>query len=154
MKNTIEFNSYNENFILSNMFPVMLEYRGMRFYGVDCLYHYLLFYQHPNIQNKILKKSVGICGNYQAKKIANENKDLINNITDIQRINLLKKCMRLKYEQSQYCRDFLLSTENKTLVELAFWGDTFWGCTKRNDEYIGENHCGKLLMEIREEFQK
>ncbi|MDE6089848.1 MAG: NADAR family protein [Duncaniella sp.] len=153
MNNTIAFNSYNEHFLLSNMYPVVIEYKGMKYYGVDNLYHYLLFFQHPGVQSKIMKKSKGICANYQAKKISEDNKELIKGITDSQKVNLLKKCMRLKYEQSQHCKDYLLSTENKQLIEFAYWGDTFWGCTLKNGEYVGENNCGKILMELRDELR-
>lgn len=148
----IAFNSYNENFVLSNMFPVLLEYKGNRFYGVDHLFHYLLYYQYPDIQNEIMKKSKGVCANYTAKKISEKNKDKIGEITDKQKVNLLKKCMRLKYQQSQYCKDYLLNTENNQLIEFAFWGDTFWGCIYKDGKYQGENNCGKILMEIRDEL--
>ena len=150
--NIIAFNSYNEHFILSNMFPVTITYKGMTFYGVDHLFHYLLYYQHPDIQSKIMKKAKGICANYQAKKISEENKELIKDITDSQQINLLKKCMRLKYEQSEHCRNYLKDTKDKELVEYAFWNDTFWGCILKNGKYEGENHTGKILMELRKEL--
>ena len=152
--NIIAFNSYNEHFILSNMMPVKLEYKGMTFFGVDHLFHYLLYYQHPDIQSKIMKKAKGICANYQAKKISEENKELLSDITDMQKINLLKKCIRLKFQQNECCRNYLLSTKEKELVEFAFWGDTFWGCVLKDGKYEGENHTGKILMEIREELRK
>ena len=153
MNDIITFNSYNEHFILSNMFPVLLEYKGMTFYGVDHLFHYLLYYQHPDIQKDIMKKAKGICGNYKAKQISEKNKELISDITPSQQRNLLKKCMQLKFQQSQHCRDYLLSTENKQLVEFAFWGDTYWGCVLRDGKYEGENQTGKILMEIRDELR-
>ena len=148
--NTIAFNSYNEHFLLSNMFPVILEYKNGKFFGVDHLFHYLLFYRHPNIQKEIMKKSKGICANYTAKKISEANKDLIKDITAQQRINLLKKCVMLKFQQSKHCRDYLISTRGKRLIEFAFWGDTFWGCMIKDGEFIGENHTGRILMEIRD----
>ena len=153
MNDSIAFNSYNEHFILSNMYPVTIEYKGMNFFGVDNLYHYLLYYQHPDIQSKILKKSKGVCANYQAKKISEENRELVKNITDSQKVNLLKKCMRLKYEQSQHCREYLLNTGDKPLIEFAYWGDAFCGCVLKNGEYIGDNHTGLILQQIRDELR-
>ncbi len=152
--NIITFNSYNEHFILSNMMPVTIDYKGTTFYGVDHLFHYLLYYQNPDIQMEIMKKSRGICANYKAKQISEKNKELISNITPTQQRNLLKKCMMLKYQQSDQCRDYLLSTENKQLIEFAFWGDKFWGCILKDGEYVGENQTGKILMEIRNEIRK
>ncbi len=126
----------------------------MRFFGVDHLYHYLLYFQHPEIQKQIMKKAKGICANYQAKQISERNVELISNISQQQKRNLLKKCMMLKYEQSQHCRDYLLSTVNKQLIEFAFWGDTYWGCVLKDGKYEGENQTGKILMEIRDELIK
>lgn len=151
-KKVIAFNSYNENFILSNMYPCMIEYKYKIFCGVDHLFYYLLFYQHKDIQKKI-EKCCGVCANYRAKKIGDENTDLIKDITDLQKVNLIKKCIRLKYQQNEHCLNFLLNTGDAELIELAFWGDRFWGCMLKNGKYEGENHTGKILMEIRDEFR-
>lgn len=154
MKEIRTFNSYNENFILSNMYPVKIIYNDTLFYGVDHLFHFLLFYNHPEIQSKIMKKSKGICANYKAKEISKENANLIKEITEKQQRNLLKKCMRLKFNQSEECKKFLIDTEDDELIEFAFWGDTFWGCILKDGEYQGENNTGKILMELRKEYQE
>lgn len=148
----IAFNSHNENFILSNMFPCKITYKDKLFYGVDHLYYYLLYYKHPTIQNKIAKCS-GVCANFKAKKIGDDNAELIKAIKDTPKINLIKKCIRLKYQQNKHCLDYLLSTDDAVLIEHAFWGDTFWGCMLKNGKYEGENHTGKILMEIRDELR-
>lgn len=45
----------------------------------------------------------------------------------------------------------LIKTGNAELIEGNWWGDRFWGVC----EGVGENHLGKLLMEVREVcFQK
>lgn len=149
----IPFNSHNEHFILSNMYPVHITYKGITFFGVDHLFHYLLYYRHPDIQKRIMWKCKGICANYQAKKISEDNKELIKEITPSQQIRLLKKCMRLKYQQSEHCLKYLLQTEGNELIEFAYWGDTFWGCVFKDRKYHGENHTGKILMELREELR-
>lgn len=43
----------------------------------------------------------------------------------------------------------LLDTRDATLIEGNWWGDTFWGVCKGQ----GENHLGKLLMQVREELR-
>lgn len=149
----LEFNSYNENFVLSNMCPCKIMHNDKLFYGVDHLYYYLLYYQHPAIQKQIAKCS-GVCANFKAKRIGDDNAELIRDITDTQKINLIKKCIRLKYQQNKHCLEYLLSTDDAVLVELAFWGDTFWGCVPKNGKYEGENHTGKILMEIRDELRE
>lgn len=46
-------------------------------------------------------------------------------------------------------RERLLNTKDMILIEGNYWNDTFWGVCKG----VGENHLGKLLMEIREEIR-
>jgi predicted NAD-dependent protein-ADP-ribosyltransferase YbiA (DUF1768 family) len=55
----------------------------------------------------------------------------------------------LKYKFSQH-RDLLekLKAVEGEIVEHNHWHDTFWGVCE--DE--GENHLGKLLMQLREEL--
>lgn len=43
----------------------------------------------------------------------------------------------------------LIATGNAELIEDNWWGDTYWGVCKGE----GENHLGKLLMEIRKKLQ-
>jgi len=43
-------------------------------------------------------------------------------------------------------REKLLATGDAELIEGNRWGDTFWGvCNK-----VGENHLGKIIMEVRD----
>lgn len=43
----------------------------------------------------------------------------------------------------------LLATGKEELVEGNWWGDTFWGVSQGK----GENHLGKILMQIRAELE-
>lgn len=43
----------------------------------------------------------------------------------------------------------LLATDDRPLVEGNYWNDTFWGVCNG----IGENHLGRLLMQIRQEIR-
>lgn len=151
-ENTIAFNSYNEHFILSNMYPCTLYYKDMLFYGVDHLYHYLLFYRNSEVQTKIMKKAKGINANFIAKKIAQENEELIKDITPRQRHNLLKKCIGLKAQQCRQFKEYLTGTGDKNIVEFAWWGDEEYGCILKDNRYIGENVTGRIMEEIRKEI--
>lgn len=42
----------------------------------------------------------------------------------------------------------LFDTGDEELVEVNDWGDTFWGVCRG----VGENHLGKILMQIRSEL--
>ena len=57
----------------------------------------------------------------------------------------------LIYKFSTYeLRIKLLATLSEELVEGNWWGDTYWGVCRGQ----GQNHLGRLLMEIRSEAQK
>lgn len=44
----------------------------------------------------------------------------------------------------------LLSTGERPLVEENTWGDTFWGVC----DGVGENHLGRILMEVRASLRR
>jgi len=45
-----------------------------------------------------------------------------------------------------FYRELLLATGDAELIEDNTWNDTYWGMC----EGVGENHLGRMLMEIRE----
>lgn len=146
----IAFNSYNEHFVLSNMYPCKLQYKDRLFYGVEHLYYYLRFYEHREIQNKIMSKCKGVLANFNVKRIARENKELIDNQTPRQRHTLLEKCIELKANQCKEFREYLCSIpSDKHIVEFAYWGDTEYGCVLKGDTYEGDNVCGCILEKVK-----
>ena len=60
----------------------------------------------------------------------------------------MKDVLREKVLQHPYVKKKLLESGDKELVEDS-WRDGFWGWGPNKD---GENHLGKLWMEIREQF--
>lgn len=56
----------------------------------------------------------------------------------------------LRFAYSPGLTKKLLATGNAEIVEMNDWGDTFWG-THPNGE--GENHLGKILMQVREDLR-
>lgn len=45
--------------------------------------------------------------------------------------------------------DALVATGDRELIEGNSWGDTFWGVC----DGVGENHLGRLLMEVRSQIK-
>ncbi len=65
------------------------------------------------------------------------------------RLDIMKKLVRAKFTQNQNLMRKLIATGDQELIEGNWWGDTYWGtCLGK-----GENHLGKILMEIREEHK-
>lgn len=64
---------------------------------------------------------------------------------DSVRLPLMHSLLRQKFKAPEL-RNQLRDTYPLTLAETNDWGDIFWG----NCNGVGENHLGRLLMEIRE----
>jgi predicted NAD-dependent protein-ADP-ribosyltransferase YbiA (DUF1768 family) len=60
--------------------------------------------------------------------------------------------LRQKFSQPDL-RKKLLDTDENELIEGNPWGDKVWGCVLYKGEWIGKNHLGKLLMQVRTEFK-
>lgn len=69
------------------------------------------------------------------------------------RIRNMRRVLRAKFVLGHpYFTKLLLSTGNAELIEDRYWEktDSFWGVAK---DGTGENHSGKLLMELRDEIR-
>ncbi len=68
----------------------------------------------------------------------------------IHRLTLMKDLLKSKFNDNLALKFKLLLTEDADLVQGGMTnGDQFWGV----DEFgVGENHLGKLLMEVRKEL--
>ena len=68
-----------------------------------------------------------------------------------QKFNLMRPLLKKKFDNNHpELQQKLLATGDEELVEGNYWGDTIWGVC----EGVGENHLGKMLMEIRTELKK
>lgn len=67
------------------------------------------------------------------------------------KLQVMKDIVRAKFTQNADLRIMLvMGTRDAELIEGNTWGDKFWGVDKATGE--GENHLGKILMEVREEL--
>lgn len=57
----------------------------------------------------------------------------------------MKELIILKFTNPKL-KSALLNTKDAELIERNTWNDTYWGICNG----IGENHLGKILMEVRE----
>lgn len=64
------------------------------------------------------------------------------------KLSTMLDLLRLKFADP-YLRAKLLNTLTAELIEGNYWGDRYWGvCDGR-----GENHLGRLLMQVRDEVR-
>lgn len=68
------------------------------------------------------------------------------------RIDVMRDLLRQKFTDPEL-RSLLLATGDAELIEGNWWGDIFWGMVQTPAGLVGDNHLGKLLMEIREELK-
>ncbi len=62
---------------------------------------------------------------------------------------IMERLLIKKFADFELGRD-LKNTNDAELIEGNSWGDTFWGVCNG----VGENHLGKLLMEVRDRLIK
>lgn len=68
------------------------------------------------------------------------------------RIAAMEAVVRAKFAQNPDLAVRLVATGSMPLVEGNTHGDTFWGVDARTGK--GENHLGKILMQIRDELRR
>lgn len=61
------------------------------------------------------------------------------------KISVMRDLLVQKFSKPTY-QSKLLATKGQQLIEGNYWGDVFWGVCRGE----GQNHLGKLLMEIRD----
>ena len=86
-------------------------------------------------------------GPYEAKRMGN-NLTLRSDWGEA-RLVVMNFFIRQKFKQNPKLRDKLINTGDAHLEETNTWNDTFWGVSRG----VGQNHLGKILMDVREELQ-
>lgn len=133
-----------DGFVLSNMYACKLEWNGMKFNSLEQLYSYFMFDGKPDVQDDIME-----CKNsFEVKRVCKKYVDGKDNF------KVLEWCMRLKYKQCSEFRRILEKSGDKPLVEYAEWGDVIYGCCKYGeDNLIGMNACGRIMMKVRNDMR-
>ena len=62
----------------------------------------------------------------------------------------MEYALRIKFAPGTSWYTKLMATGNEEIVELNNWNDVYWGSTL---DGRGENHLGKLLIKLREEYK-
>jgi ribA/ribD-fused uncharacterized protein len=125
---------------LSNFHPAPVLYCGKGYPSVENAY------QAAKTNNPDRRVAFQTCTAGQAKKMGRR----VGLRPDWESIKLgvMLELLRQKFEHNPL-RAMLLETKDATLIEGNTWGDQYWGVCAG----VGENHLGKLLMQIRSELQ-
>ena len=69
---------------------------------------------------------------------------------DTTRLDVMEFGLRHKFAPGTSWHQKLMETGEEEIVEFNNWGDRYWGKT---EDGIGENHLGKILMKLRQEYR-
>ena len=128
---------------LSNFYPAKLRYEGIAYYNAEAAYQ--------------AQKCADTGQKIQfAKLYADEAKRVARGVSlredwDGVKLEIMEQIIRAKFEQNPRLAQLLLDTGDMQLVEGNTWHDLYWGVDWKTG--VGENHLGRLLMELRETFK-
>jgi ribA/ribD-fused uncharacterized protein len=69
------------------------------------------------------------------------------------KIQIMKEIVWIKFLTHTDLRMKLMQTGDATLIEGNTWQDKCWGMVKENGQWVGENHLGLILMELRSKLR-
>lgn len=64
---------------------------------------------------------------------------------------LMEDLVSQKFTKNGHLGNALLATGDRPLIEGNTWGDRIWGV---DEQGVGENHLGRILMKVRDELRK
>lgn len=134
--------------IFSNMSNTngAIKVNGMILKNTEALYQASRYPEHPEFQKEIIAQTSGFASKLISKKYM---KAYTRSDWDEVRVDIMKYCVALKVYQNPAVRKLLAVSADKPIVEKSH-KDKFWGAVQYDNELIGENVLGKILMEIRE----
>lgn len=122
---------------LSNFWPCVIEFEGIKFPSVEHAYQ-----AAKTLDIKERQRIAKLFTPGKAKRAGKELK--IRPDWEEIKIPIMRELLMKKFSHRELM--FRLKKTEGELIEGNEWGDIFWGICRGQ----GENHLGKLLMEIRD----
>lgn len=134
---------------MSNDFPLRIN--GLRVGSSEALYQACRFPHRPDWQREILDAPHALAAKMKAKKEGRRSQSRPD--WDQVQLDVMRWCLRLKLAQHfQRFGGLLRWSAPRAIVERSR-RDRFWGAVLEADGVLrGENHLGRLLMELRQEL--
>ena len=131
-----------EHDYLSNFYSCPVEYDGLTYQNTEAAFQAAKCVDR-NEREKFVSLSPG-----QAKKLGRKV-DLREDWETV-KIDVMRDVLKSKFSLNSELREKLIATGDVELIEGNHWNDRFWGVCRGK----GQNHLGKLLMELREILKK
>lgn len=130
-------------------YPILIN--RTRVPSCEHLFHSLKFPEHPLLQQSIISTPSPNSARLMSLKEYNKVK-VRPDWKDIQ-IDVMDFCLRMKLIWNWVAFGKVLSeTNHQEIRECSSRRDRFWGISPKNGGFVGENHLGKLLMTLRDEY--
>ena len=139
---------FGEYRFLSNFWPAKVFLDGEEYGSVENAYQAAKY-------KKEYREFLRTCNPKELKQYVEENDEGKYSAEEwaAMRDGVMKGLLVQKYDKelNPDIHELLIATGGKYLEETNYWGDIYWGVNKSNvdEEGVGENNLGKLLMEIR-----
>lgn len=134
--------SFDKEFhFLSNFHPAPLMYHGIAYPTSEHAF------QAAKTLNENSQMNISILGTPAEAKRYGKTVQMRPDWYEI-RIEVMAEVVRAKFMQNPSLKEKLLATDDVIIEEGNTWGDTFWGICKGE----GENHLGKILMNLRNDL--
>ena len=167
-RDVILFNSYckNKNVVLSNLYDkCSIDYQGLTFHSSEQIFFWLLLEGNDEARAKLMEcQTAKECKKLGSRYLKKMKWDDTQEWAQKAELNALRIAIGEKMRCCKEFRDLVLSSGNKKLVEYAWWDKKGeYGCydvdpdNKYNwyrGEVVGQNICGRLLMEWRKKWNK
>lgn len=132
-------NSFSGEYrFLSNFYPAEVIYGGKKYPSVEHAY------QAAKTTDELSRKEIREAETAKLAKNLGKYVAMRHDWGGI-RINVMRKLIQRKFSSPDLLAK-LLATGNATLIEGNTWKDHYFGVCNG----VGQNHLGKILMEVRE----
>ena len=141
---------------MSNMSAYPVTHNGVEYKTTEALFQALRFEKHPEVQKEIIEQKSPM----QAKMVAKSYKHLLAEdgyqLLGQQDIDNMKLCIDLKLKQHPELAQRLIDTLTNQIIENCSSrpqdSGLFWGSAYQNNQWVGKNVLGHILMEKRQEL--
>jgi ribA/ribD-fused uncharacterized protein len=129
------------NRFLSNFYPSQIQYEGYLYPTVEHAF------QAAKTANPEVREEIRLAETPAEARRLGRLADLRPDWEEV-KLEVMLALLREKFSTT-FMQKRLLSTGDRTLIEGNTWGDIYWGVYGTR----GENHLGRLLMQVREELR-
>jgi ribA/ribD-fused uncharacterized protein len=130
---------------LSNTHRSEVFYFGMKFPSVENAYQAAKVF--PNERRRFQ-----VCSPFEAMQLGDQLPPIDPLSWHGRKVEVMRTVLWSKFHENGALARKLLGTGSAHLEERNWWRDTFWGYDVNLK--VGENHLGRLLMGVRDEFRR